>query len=154
MRENRWAVRIAALLVAGAAAVKVTDASKLASDLAALLGRAGLPAIAPGVAESAAWALVAFEVLVAIAIVVPRSSKAGLASLLAVVAAGVVLVGVASDWGVASDVPCPCGITFMAPFLHSPFAMLLLRDACIVALVALAWGRTPAPQPSASDGGS
>jgi hypothetical protein len=89
-------------------------------------------------------------VLIAIAIVVPRCSKAGLASLLCVVAAGVVLVGVASDWGLSSDVPCPCRIPFLAPFIRSSFAMLLLRDACIVALVALAWGARAAPRPAAS----
>jgi len=139
MRDNRWAVWTVALLVAGAAAAKFADPVKLASDLTALFGQAGLPALAPGVAESAAWTLVAFEVLVAVAIVVPRCSKAGLASLLCIVAAGVALVGLASDWGLKSDVPCPCGIPFLAPLVRSSFSMLLLRDAFVVTLVSLAW---------------
>ena len=150
MRDNSWAVWIVALLVGGAAAVKLSDPVKVAADLTALLGDAGLPAVAPGVAGAAAWALIALEVLVAFAIVVPRCSKAGLAALLCVVAAGVVLVGLASDWGREAGVPCPCGITFIAPFVHSPFAMLLLRDACIVALVALAWGGRSGPAAVAS----
>jgi hypothetical protein len=141
MRTDRWTAWVVALLVAGAAVAKAADPPRFVADLAATIRDAGVPAWPDDVAQEAAWCLVVFEAALAVSIVVPRTSRAALAALVAFIGAGVVLVGLASDWGERRGPLCPCGLPFVAPLVRSGFATLLLRDACLVVLVAGAWPR-------------
>jgi hypothetical protein len=136
---------VLAILIAAAAAAKVADPARFASDLTATFTDAGFPSWVIGLAHPAAWAFMALELALVAGLLVRRTSAAALAIVVAIVGAGVLLVGLAGDWGARDEPGCPCRLAFVGSVLQSGFAMLLFRDACIVLLVALAW-------PCASEG--
>lgn len=140
MRTERCAAWILALLVAAAAATKLVAPEELGHEISGLLHAAGLgrpPELfrSPGVV-----ALCVLEISIAVLVVLPRRSRIGLAALVVVMAAGVLLVGAGSSWGRDADFACPCGLLLELPFVRNEFAAMLVRDALLLTLVAMAWG--------------
>ncbi len=146
-RITRW---ILALIVAAAAATKLLAFETTRRGVAELLGAAGIGPLSQTGLDAAIWALAVSEVALAAAIAFSPRPRLGLAALLAMIAAGIVLFGAATSWGRDADLACPCGLPFELPFLHNTFAAMLVRDAILLALVALAW---PSAEPAATDPG-
>jgi hypothetical protein len=135
-RISRW---ILALIVAAAAATKVVRAQATGRAIAAMLTAAGLGPLPQAGIDAAVWGLAASEFLLAAFVALSPRPRIGLAALLALISAGILLFGAATSWGRDAELACPCGLPFELSVLHNTFAAMLVRDAILVALVALAW---------------
>ena len=140
MTRDRLAAYVLALCVLAAVAGKLARIGESLRDLDALARGLGI-----GRPDAAAltWILAvlsAGELAIAAALVTTRHRRRGLVALLLLLACGVVAIGIASRWGARRDFGCPCGLAFQVPFIPNYFIAMLVRDAALAALAAIAWG--------------
>lgn len=140
MRTDRISAWTLAVVVAAAAATKLVRLEATERDVGALLTAAGIGAPPGGGTEAAIWGVAAVEFVLAVLVALGRATRVGLVSIVALLAAGILVMGSATSWGRDAGVACPCGLPLEVPFLRNTFAAMLVRDAFLVALVALAWG--------------
>lgn len=140
MTSERPASYVLASCLLAAAASKLAQFDASVRGVDSLVRGLGLGRLD---SEPLTWlfaALVVFEVTLAAAFVTSRLRRPAVIALLAFLACGIVCVGVASRWGERKDFGCPCGLAFELPLLGNYFTTILLRDAALAALAALAWG--------------
>jgi hypothetical protein len=149
MSRERSASWVLALFLAAAAVAKVVRIETSVRDLEAVVRGVGLGRASGVTLTWSVAALATVELLTAAALLSPRHRRGGLVALLGLVGCGAVVVGIASEWGARRDFGCPCGLGFDLPPFSNAFSALLLRDAALVALAALAWGPQAAATPAA-----
>jgi hypothetical protein len=130
---------VLALFLALAAATKLVRIESSARDLDALARGLGLGRLGDARLTWFAASLAAAELATAAALFSSRHRRRGLVAFLGLVVCGVVTVGIASRWGGRGDFGCPCGLGFELPRFANAFVVLLLRDAMLVAIAAMAW---------------
>jgi hypothetical protein len=138
---SRWNVAAVALgvLLVAASGAKLLRLDAVARDCASLASSLGLGAVPTESARILVLALVAVELLIAAVLVAASRRRVGLLLVLGLMSGGIALIGHASAWGTDPDIGCPCGLAIAFPLLENAFSLLLLRDAALVALVAIAW---------------
>jgi methylamine utilization protein MauE len=149
MSRDRTAAYVLALCLLAAAVSKVVRMEASVRDLAALARGVGLGRVSGATLTWFVAALAAAELAMAAALVSTRQRRRALVAFLLLVACGIVTLGVASRWGSRGDFGCPCGLPFELPRFLNPFTAMLLRDAALVALAAIAWGPRPRAAPVA-----
>jgi hypothetical protein len=137
--RGRSASYVLALFLTVAAVTKLVRLESSARDLDALARGLGLGRLGDARLTWFAASLAAAELATAAAIVSSRHRRRGLVAFLGLVVCGVVTVGIASRWGGRTDFGCPCGLGFELPRFANAFVVLLLRDAMLVAIAAMAW---------------
>ena len=140
MTRDRLAAYVLALCVLAAVAGKLARIDASVRELESLAR--GLGVGRPG-ATALTWILAALsagELAIAAALLTQRHRRRGLVALLLLLACGIVAVGMASRWGARRDFGCPCGLAFQVPFIPNYFIAMLVRDAALAALAAIAWG--------------
>src|SRR5262245_51250872 len=140
MTRDRYAAYVLALCLAAAAVAKLLRLEISVRDLGAVVRGLGIGRLGGSTLTWLAAGLVTAEFAIAMALVTSRHRRRGLVALLLLIACGIACIGVASRWGARKDFGCPCGLGFDLPPFASFFASMLLRDAALVALAAIAWG--------------
>ena len=141
--RGRSAAYVLALFLAVAAVTKLVRIESSARDLDALARGLGAGRLGEAPLSWLAASLAAAELATAAALCTSRHRRRGLVAFLGLVLCGVVTVGIASRWGGRGDFGCPCGLGFELPRFANAFVVLLLRDAMLVSIVAMAWVPPP-----------
>ena len=149
MTRERSASCVLALCLVAAAAAKLLDMEASFRDFGAIVRALGLGRADAGALAWLVGGIVAAEAAIAAALVTTRHRRAGVAAFLGLVGCGILVVGIASEWGGRGDFGCPCGLAIALPRAANAFSTLLLRDAALVALAALAWGPGQGAAPAA-----
>lgn len=139
MSKQRVTAAALGLFLALAAVMKLIQFDGVTRDAATLLRSVHLPELSNVTIGYGVLALALGEIVLGGLMVLGFWRRAGLGSMLGLMGAGIVVVGAASSWGLDQGFGCPCGLTLDVPFMRNTYAILLVRDACLVALVAVAW---------------
>lgn len=140
MTWERLGAGALAAALATAACAKCAHLGDAAHELSLLAAGAGIGDIDVHASRWAVSALTAAEIAMAAALFTARFRRGALVAFLAMLACGAALLAVATGFGSRSWFGCACGLPFEVPLIRGVFPVVLLRDAALVALAAMAWG--------------